>query len=95
MCVNLTNDIKCTAHELNATTALKKAATASPSEKDSWDHLYADIKFFDNVTGKTLCHAMAVEARKLELKKLWRMILYVKILRNGAYANGCVVIIMK
>ena len=77
--VNVTNDIKCATHELNAIMAPKKTAHASQREEDSLDHLYADIKFFDIVTGKTLCHTMAVDARKLELTLFWKMIVHMEV----------------
>ena len=92
VCVNLTNDIKCTAHELNAITALEKTAHASPHKEDAWDHLHADMEFFDDVTGKTLSHALTAEARKLEMKFFRKMGVYTKVPRSEARANGCRVI---
>ena len=32
-----------------------------------------DMEFFDDVAGKTLCRAMTVEARKLEMKFFRKM----------------------
>ena len=86
-CVNATNDIQCATHGLNAIIALKNTAHTSQREEYSLNHVYPDIQFFDIVTGKTLCHTMAVDAKKLELKLFWKMIMYMKVLKNKAYAN--------
>ena len=64
----------------------------SPHKEDTWDHLYADMEFFDDTTGKTLNHALTAEARKLDVKFFRKMGVYTKVPRNEARVNGCRVI---
>ena len=77
-----------TSSDVNAIMALQ-TMHASPHKEDALHHLYADMEFFDDVTGKTLSHAMTVEARKLEMKFFRKMGVYTKIPSSEALANGC------
>ena len=68
----------------------------SPHEDDErgiWEkELYDGKDFFDDVTGKSLNHDMAVEARRLEMQFFRRMKVYSKVPRSEAVINGCKVI---
>ena len=58
------------------------------------EELYAGREFFDDVTGHSLNHGLAVEARKLEMQFFRKMGVYTKVPRSEATSHGRRVITM-
>ena len=66
----------------------------TPHEEEDVD-MYQEYNFVDDVTGKRLDHAMAKEARELEMDFFRKMKVYEKVPRWMAERDGCKVISTK
>ena len=94
------NKIALNENETKDVTLEINAILSTPHHEDDYegtimDQLYYDKEFFDDTSGSTLKHSLAVEARKTEMRFFKKMKVYTKVPRAEAIREGHNVITTK